>query len=212
MEQNVLLCRLAAWGLSVTAVTLAFVAWGQDNLWKFGHLSTYQIFPVLGLTAWSLMWSHYMAATVRQLMGLDIAVLKSYFRWTSLVVLVLICLHPGLLIYQRFRDGHGLPPGSYESYVAPGKAWITLLGTAGLLVFLAYELHRWYGRRSWWRWVARAGDIAMLAIFYHGLRLGSQLSHQGWFVTLWWFYGLSLVLVLIRNYYLRFTASKAKPA
>jgi hypothetical protein len=146
-------------------------------------------------------------------MGLDYEVLTDYFRWTSLVVLVLICLHPGLLIYQRFRDGHGLPPGSYESYVAAGKAWITLLGTASLLVFLAYELHRWYGGRGWWRWVARAGDAAMLAIFYHGLRLGSQLSHQGWFLTLWWFYGLTLVLVLIRSYYLGFTSgSKAKPA
>jgi len=213
MKQDAFICRLIAWGLSLTVAALAFIAWGQDNLWAFGHLSTYQIFPVLGLTAWSLMWSHYMAGTVRQLMGLDYEVLKSYFRWTSLVVLVLICLHPGLLIFQRFRDGHGLPPGSYESYVAPGLGWITLLGTASLLVFLAYELHRWFSDRAWWHWMARAGDIAMLAIFYHSLRLGSQLSHQGWFLTLWWFYGLTLIVVLVRNQYLRITAKpKAKPA
>jgi hypothetical protein len=160
------------------------------------------------------MWSHYMAGTIRELMGAESDSLKDYYRWTGFAVLALICLHPGLLIYQRFQDGKGLPPGSYESYVAPSLRWLTLLGTASLLVFLAFELHRWYSQRPWWHWVAEAGDMAMLAIFYHGLRLGSQLSHQGWFLTLWWFYGLTLIAVLIRSYYLKYfkAVSKTKPA
>jgi hypothetical protein len=127
--------------------------------------------------------------------------LADYFRITGWLVLGLICLHPGLLIYQRFRDGHGLPPGSYESYVAPGLGWVTLLGTASLLVFLAFEFHRRYGERRWWRYVQDASDLAMLAIIYHGLRLGSQL--HGWFYYVWWFYAVTLVLVLIRKYVLR---------
>jgi len=213
MKNNDIACQIMAWTLSAAVAALAFIAWGQDNLWQFGHLSAYQIFPVLGLMAWSIMWSHYMAVAMRRLMGVDFQILKRYFQWTSYSVLVLICLHPGLLIYQRFRDGRGLPPGSYESYVAKGLAWITLLGTASLLIFLAYEFHRWYGSRPWWHWIARLSDLAMLAIFYHGLKLGSQLSHQGWFMTLWWFYGLCLVTVLAFNFYTRnLTPKKTKPA
>jgi hypothetical protein len=204
MKNRALICQLAAWTLSLLVCLLAFVAWGGDYGWHLGHLSTYQLFPLLGLLAFSLMWAHYVSAAVRQLLDLDFKVLQRYFRLTSFAVLVLICLHPGLLIYQRFRDGYGLPPRSYESYVAPSMAWITLLGTASLLAFLAYELHRFYKDRTWWHWIATLSDVAMLAVFYHGLRLGSQLSHQGWFRMIWWFYGLSLALILVRNYYLKY--------
>jgi hypothetical protein len=214
MKNRVLGLQLTAWAFSLTTCLLAFTAWGNDYAWRLGHLSTYQLFPLLGLLAFSLMWSHYAAATSRQLLGLDFAVLKRYFQLTGYAVLVLICLHPGLLIYQRYRDGYGLPPGSYESYVSKGMAWITLLGTASLLVFLAYEFHRLYKDRSWWHWIARLSDLAMLAIFYHGLRLGSQLSRQYWFRSVWMFYGLSLVVILIRNYFLRHHGQPAgkKPA
>jgi hypothetical protein len=52
----------------------------------------------------------------------------------------------------------------------------------------------------------------MLAVFYHSLKLGSQLTHQGWFFTVWWVYGLSLITVLIRNYYLKYFQPIKKPA
>ncbi|MGC1177068.1 MAG: hypothetical protein WA843_03270, partial [Candidatus Saccharimonadales bacterium] len=115
-------------------------------------------------------------------------------------VLIFICLHPSLLIYQRFRDGYGLPPHSYESYVAPGLGWVTLLGSISWLIFIAYEFRRKFGQRSWWHYVEKAGDVAMLAIFYHSLRLGSQLQPGSWLRVIWWFYGLTLVAVLIYNY------------
>jgi hypothetical protein len=133
--------------------------------------------------------------------------LGQYFRVTGWVVLVLIVLHPGLLIYQRFRDGFGLPPGSYQSYVAPSMAWLTLLGTACLLIFLAFELRRRYGERSWWHFVAEAGDFAMLGIFYHGLQLGSQI--HGWYRTVWWFYGITLVAILLYSYWQKYSPKKS---
>jgi len=194
--------QIGAWSLSTAVVLLSILVWGQFYDW---HLSfnAYVIFPVLGLSAYGIMWSHYVAGTARQLLKLDAGVLKSYYRFTGYAVLTLICLHPGLLIYQRFQDGFGLPPRSYETYVAPGLGWVTLLGTASLLVFLAFELHRKFGGRSWWHYVTEAGDVAMLAIFYHGLRIGTQLQ-SGWFRYVWWFYGITLILVLIRSYSLKY--------
>lgn len=194
--------QTSAWSLSILVTVLSVAAWGQDFNWKLSF-DAYLVFPVLGLTAYGIMWSHYIAGTARELLGFDKKVLGQYYRLTSFVVLVLICLHPGLLIYQRFRDGYGLPPHSYETYVAPGLGWITLLGTVSLLVFLAYELHRKFGERKWWHFVTEAGDAAMLAIFYHGLKLGLQLQH-GWFRYVWWLYGITLVAVLIRSYSVKY--------
>ncbi len=196
-EQNV---KIAAWSLSVVAVALATMAWASDLSWHFGGISTYKLFPLFGLLAFSLMWSHYVASVLRQILKVEKAVLKKYFEVTSWLVLAAIFLHPGLLTYQLWRDGFGWPPGSVTgSYVAPALGWVVVLGEVSFFIFLAYEFHRKFGRRPWWRYVQSASDIAMLAIFYHGLRLGGQLQN-GWFRYVWFFYGATLGACLVYKY------------
>ena len=192
-----------AWTLAGSVSLLAFIVWGQSYGWKFNMLNAYQLFPLLGLLAFSLMWSHYISGAIRQYLKFSPQTLKTYFESTALVVLALILLHPGILILQRFIDGFGLPPGSYSSYVAPGLGWLTLLGTASLAAFLLFELRRFYSKRSWWKYVLYLNDIAMVAVFYHGLRLGSQLQIS-WYRTLWFFYGITLIAAIGYNYYLRY--------
>lgn len=187
------------WTLSITSSVLAIAVWANFLHWDFGAISTYQFFPVLGLLAFSIMWTHYMVGFLHRIV-LKEHDFKNYYRITGYVVLAAICLHPGLLIFKRFQDGFGFPPHSYETYVAPGLGWITLLGSASLLVFLAYELHRFYENKSWWKYVVYAGDTAMVAIFYHGLRLGSTLQ-TGWFRYVWWFYGVTLIGTILYKYY-----------
>lgn len=208
-NKRILACRIMAWSLSLIVSVVAIIAWGGNNNWRLFPISTYQFFPVLGLLAFSIMWSHYVAATVRDLAGIQKEALSSYFRRTGYLVLVLICLHPGLLTYQRFRDGAGLPPGSYASYVGHSLGWVTLLGEVSLLVFLAFEFHRVFGKRPWWHYVHNASDAAMLAIAYHGLRLGSQL-HRGWLRYVWLFYVAVLIFILVRKY--AKLISESKPA
>jgi hypothetical protein len=187
-----------AWTLTTVVNILALYIWGYSLGWDFHSLSPYLIFPVLGLLAFSIMWSHYVVGKVRELISPETE-LKRFFAWTGYAVLVLILLHPGLLIYQRFRDGYGLPPGSYTSYVAPSMKWIALLGTVSLLIFLSFELKRWFEKKPWWPYVLSLNDIAMLAIFYHGLKLGTQI-HVEWFRYVWWFYGITLIAVLAHKY------------
>ena len=193
---------LAAIGLTVLTTLLAVTAWGSLYRWHIPFDSLYVLFPLLGLLAFSVMWSQYMVEATKNIFTPAPRLLK-YYKYTSWIVLVLIVLHPGLLIAQRFRDGYGLPPGSYLSYVAPAQEWLVLLGTASLLVFLAFALKRWLGRYSWWRYVLFLNDVAIVAIFYHGLRLGQTLQ-AGWFQTLWWFYGLTLVAALSYKYYQKY--------
>lgn len=194
------LVAVFAWALAVLVSVLAFVAWGQGFAWQFDVLSTYLLFPLFGLLAFSLMWTHYVAGAVRRLKDVPKSAIQKQLTLTGYAVLVLILLHPGLLIWQLFRDGYGLPPDSYKNYVAQGSVWLVILGTISLLVFLAYELKPWFNDRKWWPWVARAGDVAMLAIFYHGLKLGSQ-TQAGWYQMVWWLYGVTLVASLAVIYY-----------
>lgn len=208
-ELTPLWCQVMAWSLSVGTCVVAIMVWGHDYGWRVLPVNNYILFPLLGLLAFSLMWAHYIAGAVRELFHLERVVLKRYFETTSLAVLALLCLHPGLLAYQRFRDGAGLPPGSTSSYVASGLGWLTWLGMVSLVVFLAYEFRRLYGRKPWWHFVTEAGDLAMLAIVYHSLRLGSQLQ-IGWYRYLWWFYAVTLVIVLIYKYHRRYFTQKTR--
>ncbi len=200
-----------AWGLSALTVLLAVYAWGDSFSWQFARFSLYRLFPLFGLLAFGLMWAHYIVAVTRLHFKLDKAIVSGYFELTSFVVLLALILHPGLLIWQLWRDGLGLPPGSYiNNYVAPGLGWVALLGTVSVLVFYAYELRRLHEERSWWKYVQIASDIAIVAVFYHGLRLGMQLQ-DGWFRIIWFGYGLTLVLALGYIYYRKLGLSK-KPA
>jgi hypothetical protein len=200
--------NIVATALAVLTCGLAFVAWGQDNAWQLTHLSVYQVFPIFGLIAFSVMWSQYMVAAARDYLGYKNE-FENYFMYTGFLVLLSILLHPGLLIAQRYRDGYGLPPGSYESYVAPMQKWIVLLGTVALLMFLAYELKWWFKQKSWWQYIVILNDIAIVAIFYHGLRLGQDLSGT-WFQKLWYLYGVLLAVALGYKYYRKLSDYRGK--
>ncbi len=191
---------VAAISLTVFTCALAVIAWGSDNRWQLLHLTTYQVFPIFGLLAFSMMWSQCVIAAIGHYYDAPKEVLKPYFNRTGWLVLGAILLHPGLLIAQRFHDGYGLPPGSYETYVAPMQRWIVILGSLSLLVFLAFELQHWFGQRSWWKYIAVLNDIALAVIFYHGLRLGQDLSGY-WYQMVWYVYGVVLLAALAYKYY-----------
>lgn len=191
--------NVIAWGLSVTAGLVAAFAWGQDIQWGLSGLSTYRLFPLFGLLAFSIMWSHYIASALRQYLRFDKAVLNTYFETSSLAVLVAILLHPGLLIWQLWRDGEGLPPTSTWNYVGSSLKAVVTLGTISLLIFLAYEFRRKFAERPWWEYVQYTSDAAMLVIFYHAVKLGGQLQN-GWFRAVWLFYGITFIGSLIYIY------------
>ena len=189
---------MAALLLTSTTCLLALLNWAQDYHWQFDHMTFYQLFPVLGLLAFSIMWSQYVIEAAMHYWFRD-NVLSPYFQRSSWAVLGLIVLHPGLLIVQRYRDGFGLPPGSYESYVAPMVRWVTILGTASMLLFLAFELRRFFGQKTWWKYVIALNDVAIVAISYHGLRLGKDLGH-GWYRAVWFGYIVILLGALTYKY------------
>ncbi len=197
--------QIFAWSLSALVVLLAFLGWGQGLHWQFGHLSVYSFFPLLGLMAFSIMWSHYIISAARQHFLIDKSVLKTYIEVTGWIVLILILLHPGLLEWQLSKDGFGLPPCSVlNNYVAASLRLFAVFGFIGLFLMLAYELRRWFSQKSWWQYLGYAIDAGTLLLFFHSLKLGQNLQH-GWLKVVWLFYGISLVLALSYMYYLKFS-------
>lgn len=198
--------EIGAWLLAGISLLLAFIAWGQRYDWRV--TSTYQLFPLFGLLAFSLMWAHYVVSAIKQRYGWSTPRLRRFFEYTSLVVLIAILLHPGLLVYQLFLDGAGLPPGSYYEYVGPVMKLSVILGQVALIIFLAFELRRFFSGKPWLNYVLIASDAAILLAYIHALRLGGQLQ-QGWYRGVWLFYGVSLALALGYINYLRFARFRA---
>lgn len=190
--------QLSTWGLTSLVVILGITAWtGTVSL----PLSIGDIFPLLGILAFSLMWTHYTSGTLRRWFKQSPDTLKTYFNATALVVLVLILLHPGLFYLQLYLDGFGIPPQSYlDAYPDAVARFALFLGTMSLIVFLAFELKRKFGESSWWKYVEYTQIVAMFAIFYHALTLGGDLM-GGWFRAVWFAYGILLIASLVYNYW-----------
>lgn len=186
------------WVVVTGVLVTIFVAWGQSrNVFARG-IDELSLFPLFGLVAFVLMWSHFVFGAVRRLMGLRKSAAGMYWSISSAFVLALIILHPLLLNYRFIVDGLGLPPMSYE--LAYGsKAVFLMLGTVCLLVFLMFELRRWFSRKTWWKYIEGAQIAAMIGIFIHALVLGQELR-IGWFLVLWWCYGLLLVAAWVYNH------------
>lgn len=192
------------WLFASIGVLPGFVVWYTGPHGGFDEISGYNLFPLFGLLAFGLMWSHYIVAAVRLYLKVEKAEIKNYWTITSWLVLIAIILHPAILAYNLVVDGFGLPPASYmENYVAPSLRWAAFLGTLSFLIFLAYEFHRWFATKKWWPLMQVLSDFAMIAILIHGFRLGGDLQ-SGWFRLVWLMYAETLIIAMIYIYYSKF--------
>ena len=181
--------KAITWTVTLGLAGLAAYQWSVVRL-SDGELGPYELFPLLGLLAFTLMWSHYVSDAIRRWLKFDETVLHRYFTITAWAVLGLILLHPTIFWYRLWADGFGLPPGSYLGVYTDELARAALL--LGSLS-LAFEFHRKFKDASWWKYVEYANMAAMFAIFYHALTLGGEVA-VGWFRFLWITYGITLAL------------------
>lgn len=184
--------KAAEWILGFVSLLIPYTVWASAG---GTFRSQYSVFPLLGLWAWSLMWTHYMYGTLG-LVSDKFARSKRYKQITGYLVLALILLHPLLLISRLYEDTGAKPPDSYINYVGEANKLFVLFGTLSLISFLAYELlHRLRKLaviRRVWILVSAAQAVAMVLIFIHGLKLGSHL-YGGWFQAYWVLLGCLLI-------------------
>lgn len=187
------------WASVAFVVIAAVIAWWQSRFSSGAtNVSVYDVFPLLGLLAFGLMWTHFVTGASRRLLRLK-SRRSVYWKISSGLVLALIIAHPLLLNIGLVRDGFGLPPGSYNAAYGMLAPWL-IVGTISLFVFLSFELHRWYRERSWWKYIEWAQLVAMIAIFFHALTLGRELSLI-WYTVIWWGLGLTFVASVVYTKY-----------
>lgn len=182
------------WIVFAVITALPFLAWGANLGWEFTGFSSLSLFPLLGLLAWSTMWTHYVLGSVRLMNGKTKNIV--YSKFSGFFVLFLILLHPALLVYGMRKVTGLLPPESYAAYVGDGLVWAVLLGTISLIIFLSFEVferlrHKAVIKKAWF-FISLSQMLAMVLIFVHSLSIGQNLQ-SGWFLYYWLLMGALLV-------------------
>lgn len=189
------LCRYSPWLLATGVLVFPAVLWLHFYRWE-PPLQPLAVFPLLGVWAWSLMWTHYIYGALRIRWPHHFHEQKAYDRITAWLVLLLILLHPFLLAWGQKQRTQLLPPESFLAYVPPEMELFITFGTIGLVLFLAYEV---FGRlrqreifRRNWLWISLSQVLAMGLIFVHALQVG-QTVLSGWGSGYWIVLGVLLV-------------------
>lgn len=191
--------NIFVWVLLFVVLIIPFIAWGSLLGWKLNQIGVFDIFPLFGLWAFSIMWTHYVVAEIK-LWNPSLVSPKIYNKVSFYIVLALILLHPGLLAYGQWSIGQGLPPGSWFAYVGETLKIPIIFGITAWIIFLSYEvIIRLKNRPEIIKilWLVNIfNTIAMSLIFYHALSLGTHLQ-GGFLYYVWLFYGISLFLIFI---------------
>jgi len=186
---------ITVWSLFVVSAGLGIIAWGQTVNWQLGSLTPYQWFPLFGIVAWLIMWTHYATGFLR-LTNPGLKSIKYYSKVTGWIVLASLLLHPGILAFSQYRNDQGLPPDSYINYVGESLALAVMLGVIGVTIFLSFEVFNRLKHnktiKKYWTAVSISQSLAMTIIFVHGLRLGTSLG-DGWFRIIWIIFGIALI-------------------
>jgi hypothetical protein len=188
------------WSLFGLSILLPFIAWGSRLNWELGDINGYQLFPLLGLLAWMIMWGHYVTGAFR-VNDNSLTKPAGYGAVSGWIVLACILLHPGILAIEQSRNGAGLPLQSFFDYVGQNFTLAILIASISLIIFLSYEvfdrIKNRPGIKKWWWAISISQILAMILIYVHALRLGTDVM-SGWFMAVWILYGL----VLIPNFYI----------
>lgn len=186
---------ILSWFLVAISILLPLGIWGGSVNWQIANLTLFQLFPLFGLFAWMIMWTHYVTGAIR-LSSQEVQKPRFYAGLTAYLVLISLLLHPGLLAYGLWDVGGGFPPTSFLGYVGEAMKVAVISGSIALTIFLSFEVFdRIKEKRlikKYWLIVSFSQSLAMVLIFFHGLQLGSHIS-SGWFYYVWIAYGVILL-------------------
>jgi len=184
----------------VVAASVIYPAlyWYQNvNSFSFGKVFLFDLFPVLGLLAFSIMWTHVVAGAFVEKIE-KFFNYKKYLTWSSAVVFVLIILHPLLALVALVLNG-----GSAKDIFSYGKPIYLWLAIIAFPVLVAYDVAKKFRYKKFlndhWQKVRLVSTLAFFLTFFHSLGIGRDLQ-SGDLRTVWIFYGASAALAAIYTY------------
>lgn len=179
--------------LSTYVVSIAWAIYASLGLKD----SPFFLASTLGLTAFLVMWVHYLNGFIRDTFfpGTDT---KTLYKITKYFVSFCILVHPILISFYLVDRGYGLPPFNYSNFFGISKALFVYLGILSLVIFIAFDFKEKLSRKSQ-AVIGHLSNFAMMAITVHALMLGYVLKND---VNRIVFYiiGITLLLMIGRIY------------
>jgi len=185
-----MLWRVFPWILGIVVIAVGFYAW-IERVSNYSILTNpLVLFPVLGIWAWSVMWTHFVIDEIRRLKP-ELPKNIPYKKVSFSFVLFCILLHPSIILYAEYKAGLGL---------SLLNAWTVQIAVIAFFIFLSFEFFDRTRKnpkvaKKWWL-VNISQSTAMMLIFIHSINLGSHLQ-QGWFRTYWMILGAILTVCII---------------
>lgn len=184
---------------ALTAVLFPIFTWFTNADLSLGKGILFEIFPVLGLIAFSTMWLHIVGGPFRE-------TLERYFDYkkfmtiSSIIVLICIILHP-LLIYVGFWL-IGVK-GSGFTYAPDDKQYLIWFAITAWIIFVGYDILKKFKNTDFfvrhWQIVKFIATLGFFLILFHSLGLGRNLQ-AGTLRYVWIFYGITASIAAIYTY------------
>lgn len=161
--------------------------------WSFSLTSVFNLFPLFGLAAFTLLWLHAISGAfepwIRKYIDFD-----QFVQNTSVAILFCIILHPLLLL---------IPLGFNFTRVFGYGYFYIWLGIIGWLLLITYDIGKVFRKHSFfmknWHHILLISNIGFLITFFHSLGVGSDLQ-SGLLKTVWIFYGITAIIAIIWTY------------
>ncbi len=189
---------------TVVVLLLSIFVWAQGISFHFGQVDAYAFFPLLGMLAFSTMWLQIVTVCFMKWWkanGLDS---DRFLRQSGLFVLILIITHPLTLTLAQKYNGAGLPVQSLYAYLPAMQHVFITYALVALTIFLASEVASHLQGLPFIKksasFIEYANYIGFFLVFIHSLSIGTNLQ-GAWFRDIWWFYGVTALLMLAYKAY-----------
>jgi len=158
--------------------------------WSFNSTIVFNLFPLFGLVAFTLLWLHVISGVFEQWLRKYIE-FDFYMELISKLIFFTIILHPLLLLINA-----GFKFGPIFLY---GKYYIWL-GIIGWLFLITYDIGKALKNQDFfvrnWNKIRLISTVGFLLIFFHSLGVGDDLQ-VGALRVVWIFYGTTGILATI---------------
>lgn len=184
---------------ALIAVLYPIFVWLTSVDLSWDKTVVFETFPVLGLTAFAIMWLHIVGGPFRE-------TLEQYFDYkkfmtiSSIIVLICVILHP-LLIYVGFWL-IGVK-GSGFTYIPDDKQYLIWFAIVAWIIFVGYDVLKKFKSTDFfvqhWQIVKFIATLGFFLILFHSLGLGRNLQ-TGPLHYVWIFYGISAAVATTYTY------------
>ena len=187
-------------GASLAVLYPIWVWFDAANL-TLDSMVLFDVFPMFGLIAFSIMWLHIVGGAFREK-------LEKYFDFdkvvavSSMLVLGSIILHP-LIHFIALIVNRGV---SIFGYVTNGKEYLIWIAVIAWLIFVGYDILKKFKNRNFfskhWQVIRFTSTLGFFLILVHSLGIGRDLQ-TGFLRSVWLFYGVSAAVATIYTYGVR---------